>query len=91
MNQVRVLNSIGVNHSNMLNVSDHQVKKATQAAFHKVYNVADNGVIQLKDGGSSFLDEIDEDNFGITGFTSGKAFDNAPYCNNEKLLDELMN
>ena len=45
----------------------------------------------MKDGGSSFLDEIDEEKFGTTGFTHGKAFDNAPYCTNEKLLDELMN
>ena len=29
MNQVKVLNADGINHSNMLNASDHQIKKST--------------------------------------------------------------
>ena len=51
-------------------------------------------MIQLQDGGVSFLDEIDENQeFGGIGLTGdgGKRYGNESYCTNEKLLDELVN
>ena len=59
MNKVKVLNADGINHSNMINASDHQLRKTTQTAFK--INAQDDGVIQVNDGGVSYLDEIDEE------------------------------
>ena len=60
LNQIKVLRSRqGVNHSNMLNESNHAKKKANYEDYMK--RLQPEKIIQLQDGGNSFLDEIDED------------------------------
>ena len=52
-----MFNDAPVNSSNMLNLSSHQRKKDIQNAFSKIQPEA---VIQIKDGGESFLKEIED-------------------------------
>ena len=59
MNQVRVIRSEGVNHSNMMNESNHAAKKANYENYLKQFQA--EKIIRLQDGGNSFLDEIDEE------------------------------
>ena len=53
-NGVKVIRSEnGVNHSNMMNESNHAHKKATYEAYLK--QMQPDKIIKLKDGGTSFL------------------------------------
>lgn len=56
--KVKMLNhEDAVNHSNMLNLSDHQRKKSMKEAYDKMNY---NEIIKVDDGGMSFIDELDE-------------------------------
>lgn len=59
MDQVRVIHSDGLNHSNMQNISNHINKKVTTDAYLKAH--AQPKIIKVYDGGNSFIDEIEED------------------------------
>ena len=89
MNKVKVINSVGINHSNMLNTSDHRLRKTNQASFKKIHQYGSEDIIQLQDGGVSFLEEIDESH-AEPGMPKS-IFNDAVYRDNEKLLNELMN
>lgn len=49
-----------VNHSNMLNESEHELKKGSRIGFLKV-NSPDK-IIKLEDGGDSIIHELDMQN-----------------------------
>ena len=93
-------NKADVNSSNLMNESDHAGKKAIIESYNKRHGSAEGPkrMIKLYDGGSSFLDEIDEDqkveNISLKNFNqqdNGSRYtSNANYRQNEKLLDELM-
>ena len=61
----RALSGAVLNSSNMMNESNHAGKKAVINAYYKRNGLtsaeAEKQMIKLYDGGSSFLDEIDED------------------------------
>lgn len=56
---MRVIRSTGVNHSNMMNESNHALKKASYENYIKQFQA--EKIIKLQDGGNSFLAEIDEE------------------------------
>jgi len=56
--RVKVLSDELVNNSNMLNLTHEKRKKDMQMAFSKV---APDSIIQVQDGGESFLEEIDDE------------------------------
>ena len=86
-NQIKVLqSSTGVNHSNMLNESNHAKKKAGYENYMK--KLKPDKIIKLQDGGNSFLAEIDEEQNKPVN-PSQNAHLNAPYTANEELLGEL--
>ena len=86
MNQVRVIRSEGVNHSNMMNESNHAAKKANYENYLKQFQA--EKIIRLQDGGNSFLDEIDEELSRPATAKAGNDL-NAAYQTNEELLGDL--
>ena len=85
LNQVRVLRADGVNHSNMMNESNHAKKRANYDDYLKMFQ--HEKIIKLKDGGDSFLNEIDEE-LSRPPSPGGQEL-NAAYHRNEQLLDDL--
>ena len=83
---MRVIRSTGVNHSNMMNESNHALKKASYENYIKQFQA--EKIIKLQDGGNSFLDEIDEElSRPVTSKTGADL--NAAYQTNEELLGDL--
>ena len=82
---MKVLRAEGVNHSNMMNESNHAKKRANYEDYLKMFQ--HEKIIRLYDGGDSYLDEIDEDLSHPP--SPGGAMENAAYHRNEQLLGDL--
>ena len=88
MNKVRVIRSTGINHSNMMNESNHAQKKQTYEAYLKQFQA--EKIIKLQDGGTSFLEEIDEEELSRPNSAmKNQEHLNAAYQTNEALLGDL--
>jgi len=86
-NQIKVIRSeSGVNHSNMMNESNHAKKKANYENYMKQFQP--EKIIQLQDGGTSYLHEIDEE-LSRPSSPGQNAALNAAYATNEQLLGDL--
>ena len=56
LEKVKDVKNMDLNHSNMLNQSEHDLRKSTQEGFFKVQSP--EKLIRLEDGGDSFINEL---------------------------------